>query len=53
MTVPNILDRGLDQAYGGALFGSLLGAVAVSYIAWRWFAHLTPAPARRPVHELS
>ena len=44
MTVPNILDRGLDQAYGGALFGSLLGAVAVSYIAWRWFAHQTPAP---------
>ena len=44
MTVPNILDRGLDQAYGGALIGSLLGAVAISYIAWRWFAHLTSAP---------
>ncbi len=40
MTVPGILDRGLDQAYGGALLGSLLGAAAVSYIAWRWFAHL-------------
>ena len=44
MTVPDILDRGLDQAYGGALLGSLLGAAMVSYIAWRWFAHLTPAP---------
>jgi hypothetical protein len=41
MSVPNILDRGLDQAYGGALAGSLLGAAVVSYIAWRWFAHLT------------
>ena len=45
MTVPGILERGLDQAYGGALFGSLLGAAAVSYIAWRWFAHLTPTVA--------
>ena len=43
MTVPGILERGLDPAYGGALFGSLLGAAVVSYIAWRWFAHLTPA----------
>ena len=43
MTVPDILDRGLDQAYGGALLGSLLGAVVVSCIAWRWFAHLMPA----------
>ena len=43
MTVPGILDRGLDQAYGGALLGSLLGAAAVSYIAWRWFVHLTNA----------
>ena len=46
MTVPGILDRGLDQAYGGALAGSLLGAAVVSCIAWRWFAHLTAA--RRP-----
>ena len=43
MTVPNVLDRGLDQAYGGALVGSLLGAAVVSYIAWRWFVHLTAA----------
>ena len=43
MTVPGILDRGLGQAYGGALLGSLLGAAVVSYIAWRWFAHLTAA----------
>lgn len=43
MTVPGILDRGMDQAYGGALLGSLLGAAAVSYIAWRWFLHLTAA----------
>ena len=43
MTVPETLDRGLDQAYGGALVGSLLGAALVSYIAWRWFAHLTAA----------
>ena len=42
MTVPNVLDRGLEQAYGGALLGSLLGAAAVSYIAWRWFLHLMP-----------
>ena len=42
MTVPEILDRGLDQAYGGALLGSVLGAAAVSYIAWCWFVHLTP-----------
>lgn len=41
MTVPNVLDRGLDQAYGGALVGSLLGTVLVSYIAWRWFVHLS------------
>ena len=47
MTVPGILERGLEQAYGGALPGSLLGAAAVSYIAWRWFAHLTPAQADR------
>ena len=45
MTVPGILERGLEQAYGGALFGSLLGAAVVSYIAWRWFVHLTPAVA--------
>ena len=43
MTVPDILARGLDQAYGGALPGSLLGAALVSCIAWRWFAHLMPA----------
>ena len=43
MTVPGILERGLEQAYGGALLGSLLGAAAVSYIAWRWFVHLTAA----------
>ena len=43
MTVPGILERGLDQAYGGALLGSVLGAATVSYIAWRWFVHLTPA----------
>ena len=43
MTVPEILDQGLDQAYGGALAGSLLGAAVVSCIAWRWFAHLTAA----------
>ena len=43
MTVPGILDRGMDQAYGGALVGSLLGAAVVSCIAWRWFAHLTAA----------
>ncbi len=43
MTVPEILDRGMDQAYGGALVGSLLGAAVVSCIAWRWFAHLTAA----------
>ena len=47
MTVPGILDRGLDQAYGGALLGAVLGAAAVSYIAWRWFVHLTPAQADR------
>ena len=40
MTVPSVLDRGLDRAYDGALLGSLLGAAAVSYIAWRWFAHI-------------
>ena len=43
MTVPGILDSGLDQAYGGALVGSLLGAAVVSCIAWRWFAHLAAA----------
>ena len=47
MTAPEILDRGLDQAYGGALLGSLLGAAVVSYIAWRWFVHLAPAQADR------
>ena len=40
MTVPSVLDRGLDQAYDDALIGSLLGAAVVSYIAWLWFAHL-------------
>ena len=43
MTVPDVLDSGWDRAYGGALPGSLLGAVVVSLIAWRWFAHLTRA----------
>ena len=43
MTVPDVLDGGWDRAYGGALFGSLLGAAAISFIAWRWFARLTPA----------
>lgn len=46
MTVPDILDDGWDRAYGGALTGSLLGAGVVSLIAWRWFAHLTPAGSR-------
>ena len=43
MTMPEILDRGLDQAYGSALVGSLLGATVVAWIAWRWFAHLAVA----------
>ena len=46
MTVPGVLDRGLDQAYGGALPGALLGAVLVSGVAWLWFERLVPA--RRP-----
>lgn len=41
--MPEVIDRGLDQAYGGALAGSLLGAAAVSCIAWRWFTHVTAA----------
>ena len=40
MTVPGVLNRGLDQAYDGVLMGSLLGGALVSCIAWRWFAHL-------------
>ena len=43
MTVPDVLDGGWDRAYGGALFGSLLGAAVISCIAWRGFARLTPA----------
>ncbi len=43
MTVPGLLDPGLDQAYGGALPGALLGAALVSGVAWVWFAHLVPA----------
>ena len=43
MAVPGLLQRALEQAHGGALLGSLAGAVAVSCLAWRWFAHLTPA----------
>lgn len=43
MTVPDVLDTGWDRAYGGALFGSLLGAAAISFVAWRWFVRLTPA----------
>ncbi len=43
MTVPGVLDRGLDQAYGGALPGALLGAALVSGVAWVWFARLVPA----------
>ena len=42
MTVPDVLDTGWDRAYGGALFGSLLGAAAISFIAWRWFVRLSP-----------
>ena len=42
MAVPGLLERALEQAHGGALLGSLAGAVAVSCLAWRWFAHLTP-----------
>ena len=44
MTVPGLLERGLDDPYGGALLGSLAGAAAISGLAWRWFVHLTPAP---------
>ena len=43
MTVPGLLERAMEQAYGGALAGSLAGAAAVSYLAWRWFTHLAPA----------
>ena len=43
MTVPDVLDGGWDRAYGGALFGSLLGAAVISFIAWHWFVRLTPA----------
>ena len=43
MTIPNLVQAGLEQAYGGALLGSLAGAAAVSVLAWRWFVHLTPA----------
>ena len=45
MTVPDVLDGGWDRAYGGALFGSLLGAAAISLVAWCWFARLTPLSA--------
>ena len=45
MTVPGVLDRGLDQAYGGALPGALLGAALVCGVAWLWFSRL--ATARR------
>ena len=43
MTVPGLLERAMEQAYAGALVGSLAGAAAVSYLAWRWFTHLAPA----------
>ena len=41
MIAPDVVDRGLDHAYGGALPGALLGSVLVACIAWWWFAHLT------------
>ena len=43
LTVPALVAAGLEQAYGGALLGSLAGAIVVSVLAWRWFVHLTPA----------
>ena len=43
MTVPGLLERAMEQAYAGALVGSLAGAAAVSCLAWRWFTHLAPA----------
>ena len=42
MAVPGLLERALEQAHGGALLGSLAGALAVSCLAWRWFVLLTP-----------
>ena len=43
MTVPGLLERAMEQAYAGALVGSVAGAAAVSSLAWRWFTHLAPA----------
>ncbi len=46
MSVPGLLESGLERAYGGALLGSLAGAAAVSCLAWRWFAHLARPDGR-------
>ena len=37
MVVPGLLESGLDQAYGGALAGSLIGAISILLLSWRGF----------------
>ena len=41
MIVPGLIGSGLDQAYAGALAGSLIGAIVISLLSWRWFETLT------------
>ena len=44
MVVPGLLESGLDQAYGGALAGSLIGAISILLLSWRGFTMLTRGP---------
>ena len=41
MIVPGLIGSGLDQAYASALAGSLIGAIVISLLFWRWFETLT------------
>ena len=41
LSVPGVVERGFERAYGGAL----VGAAAVAFVAWRWFHLLSRVEA--------
>ncbi len=41
LVLPGLIESGLDQAYAGALAGSLIGAIGILLLSWRGFALLT------------
>ena len=41
LVLPGLIESGLDQAYGGALAGALIGAICILFLSWRGFGLLT------------